>query len=44
MAVHQVAMTRQHVPGVDTHSKGTFIGTARSLMEMGKKQVGQEAT
>lgn len=46
MAVHQAAMRRtgQHVPGVDTHSMGTFTGIARSLMEMGKKQRGQEAT
>lgn len=46
MAVHQAAMrhTGQHVPGVDTHSMGTFTGIARSLMEIGKKQRGQEAT
>lgn len=38
MAVHQAAMrhTGQHVPGVDTHSMGTFTGIARSLMEIGK--------
>ncbi len=35
MAVHQAA--KRHVPGVDTHSMGTFTGIARSLMEMGKK-------
>lgn len=38
MAVHQAAMrhTGRHGSGVDTHSTGTFIGIARSLMEMGK--------
>lgn len=46
MAVHQAAMRRtgQHVPGVDTHSMGTFTEIARSLMETEKKQGGQEAT
>lgn len=46
MAVHQAAMrhTEPHVPSVDTHSMGTFTGTARSLMEIGKTLGGQEAT
>lgn len=40
MAVHQAAMrhTGPHGPGVDTHSTGTFIGIARSLMEIGKNR------
>lgn len=43
MAVHQAAMrhTGPHRPGVDTHSVGTFIGIARSLMEMGKEKSGR---
>ena len=36
MAVHQAAMRHTGPHGVDTHSMGTFIGRARSLIEMGK--------
>lgn len=38
MAVHQAAMrhTGSHGLGVDTHSMSTFIGTARSFMDVGK--------